>query len=92
MPNEQPTEREPFGENKIETIQRAIIHVLVDPNRQRPWPFAEIVREYGDVGDQADVEDALSSLRRAGVINPIDGCYVASRTAVHVFELGILSI
>jgi hypothetical protein len=90
MPDEQPAEREPLGKGKVETIQRAIIHDLVD--RQRPWSFAEIVREHGSVGDQADVEDALSSLQRTGLVNPVDGCYVASRAAIHVFELGILSI
>lgn len=82
----------PPSECKIETIQQAIVHVLVDPYRQRPWHFDEIVREYVGVGDQADVEDALGRLQGVGLIQAVDGCYVASRSAVHAFELGILSI
>jgi hypothetical protein len=88
----QTSETEPHPEGMIETIQRAILHILVGPDRQRPWAFDEIIREYKDDGDQADVEDALSALTRMGLIHAVDGCYVASRSAVHVFELGILSI
>ena len=64
----------------------------MDEDRQRPWAFEEIVREYGDVGGQGDVEDALGYLRGAGLIHSVDGCYIASRAAAHVYELGILSI
>ena len=88
----QRTEGKPFGADTIDSIQRSILNAAVEPNRQRPWSFDEIVREYNEVGDKADVEDALSGLRRAGLINPVDDCYVASRAAVHVFELGILGI
>jgi hypothetical protein len=92
MPDEKRREESPFGEGKIEVIQRAVLHILVDHDRQRPWAFEEIVRHYGDVGDQSDVEDALGYLRGAGLVRAVDGCYIATRAAVHVYELGILSI
>jgi hypothetical protein len=88
----QTSERDPFPEGKIEIIQRAALHALVDEDHQRPWALEEIIREYNDVGDQGDVEDALAYLRGAGLVRAIDGCYIATRAAVHVYELGILSI
>lgn len=92
MSDEQRTPNEPFGDNKIETIQRAMLHILVDPDRQRPWAFEEVVREYRTVGDQSDVEDALGYLQSAGLVRALDGSYIATRAAVHVHELGLLSI
>jgi predicted transcriptional regulator len=89
---DQRTEGQPFGADTITVIQRSMLHALVDEDRQRPWAFEEIIREYGEVGDQGDVEDALGYLRCAGLVRPVDGCYVATRAAVHVYELGILSI
>jgi hypothetical protein len=92
MSDEMPTQDRPFRECTIEIIQKAALHILVDPDQQRPWAFDEIVREYSQIGQQSDVEDALEALRGAGLINPIGACYVASRAALHVFNLGILSI
>jgi hypothetical protein len=89
---DQPTEGEPLGACKIDTIQRSVVNILVDPLRQRPWALPEIVREYSGVGDHNDVNDALGRLTSAGLIHAVDGCYVASRSAVHAFELGILGI
>ncbi len=88
----QTSERDPSPEGSIETIQRSALNILVDQNRQRPWALEEIVREYEGVGEQRDVEDALAYLRSAGLIRAIDDCYVATRAAVHAFELGILGI
>ena len=88
----QRTEGKPFGADTIDSIQRSVINILVDPNRQRPWALLEIVREYREVGDHNDVHDALGRLQAAGLIHAVDGCYVASRSAVHAFELGILGI
>jgi hypothetical protein len=88
----QRTEGKPFGVDTIDSIQRSILHATVEPNRQRPWAFDEIVREYHEVADQPDVEDALGRLMAVGLIRSVDGCYVASRSAVHVFELGLLGI
>jgi hypothetical protein len=92
MPDEKRSEDRPFRECTIEIIQKAALHILVDPDRQRPWAFDEIVREYSQMSEQSDVEDALEALRGAGLINPVGECYIASRAAVHVYELGILSI
>jgi hypothetical protein len=89
----QRTEGKPFGVDTIDSIQRSIIHATVGSDRQRPWAFDEIVREYSDVGDQADVEDALDRLKAVGLIHDTGGnYYTASRAAVQVFELGILGI
>ena len=92
MSDEKPTQDRPFGADTINTIQRAMLHAFVDHDRQRPWALEEIILEYNDVSDQADVEDALAYLRSAGLIRTIDGCYIATRAAVHVHTLGILSI
>jgi hypothetical protein len=89
----QRTEGKPFGADTIDSIQRSIIHATVGPDRQRPWAFDEIVREYSDVADQADVEDALGRLKAVALIHDTGGNhYTASRAAVQVFELGILGI
>lgn len=80
------------GELQIEIIQRAMLHAFVDPHRQRPWASEDIAREYADISGEGDIEDALGYLKSAGLIYRVDDCYVASRAAVHVYELGILSI
>jgi len=92
MPDEKRSREECFIEGKIEDIQRAMVHVFVDPDRQRPWAIEEMVREYSTVGDQCDVEDALAYLQSAGLVRTIDGSYIATRAAVHVYDLGLLSI
>jgi hypothetical protein len=90
--DETPTDRDTFRECRIEIIQRAMLHAFVDPHRQRPWASEDIAREYADISGEGDIEDALSYLKSAGLIYRVDDCYIASRAAVHVFELGILSI
>jgi hypothetical protein len=51
----------------------------------RVWTVAEIEREYGNAVEAAD---AVSHLRRTGLIHRFDGEFVvASRTAIAVGEI-----
>jgi hypothetical protein len=87
-----PAEHDSFRECRIDIVQRAMLHAFVDPSRQRPWVYDDIVRTYADISKEGDVEDALGYLKSAGLIYRVDDCYFATRAAVHVYELGILSI
>jgi hypothetical protein len=74
----------------IEQVERSILNVLVDDGEQRPWSLAEVEREFQDIGGRIDVQDALASLGRFGLIHRIDGFIMASRTAVHIHRIGML--
>ncbi len=81
-----------FKEFRVEVIEQAVLGKLVDPNCQRPWASEDIAREYADISKDDDIEEALGSLRSAGLIYRVDDCYVASRAAVHAYALGILNL
>jgi hypothetical protein len=98
MPDEKPTDSnatpadsDSFKELRVEIIEQATLRKLVDPNCQRPWASDDIAREYADISKEDDIEEALDSLRSAGLIYRVDDCYIASRAAIHAYELGILN-
>jgi hypothetical protein len=98
MPDQKPTDSsstsaddDSFKDLRVTVIERSVLSTLVRPNRQRPWATEEIEREYAEISDDDDVEEALNSLKSAGLINRVDDCYVASRAAIHAHELGILN-
>jgi hypothetical protein len=99
MPDTKPTDSDTisadsdsFKELRVAVIERAALGKLVHPNCQRPWASDDIAREYADISKEDDIEEALDSLRSAGLIYRVDDCYIASRAAVHAHELGILNI
>jgi hypothetical protein len=85
----------PTGSLSDETgqeMQRALLHLLVDPDEQRPWSMAEIIRQFRGGDGHAAVEDALAALDGAGLINRAAEMVSAARPAVHVYRLGLLAV
>jgi hypothetical protein len=87
-----PADNDSFKELRVAVIERAALGKLVHPNNQRPWAAEDIAREYADISKDDDIEEALDSLRSAGLIYRVDDCYIASRAAIHAHELGILNL
>lgn len=72
------TERTPA--ERFDAVELAVLHLLVEPSEQSIWSPDEIGRE---VGDSIDADDALGSLRRAGLIHrTVDGFIFATRQAI----------
>ena len=82
MPDEQPTLDRASAEAYID---RLVLDLLIDDDRQRPLAVAEIVREHGE---EADAIDAIDRLYAHGLIHKTsDGFVFASRAAVRYHEL-----
>jgi hypothetical protein len=60
-------------------IESAIMHLLLDDEHPGPWTMAEIELEIG--GKRIDVQDAISSLRRAGLLHVCGEVSWATRAA-----------
>jgi len=62
----------------------AIMTMLLDSDAQRPWTFAEIVRE---IGNDIAVTDSLGRLYGGGLIHRLDGFVFATRAALRSDQL-----
>jgi hypothetical protein len=74
-----------------EIAQRAaVLQVLRDDHAER-WSRAELEREIYDIEPMA-VSEALERLRQEGVVHLAGELVWASRAAIHLDELGMVSI
>lgn len=74
----------PEGLAEHDGIDRAILNLMLDIDRQRPWAEDEIARAVGTPGD---VRDSLRRLRSAKLIHRWNDLAVASRPAVRFCEI-----
>jgi DNA-binding HxlR family transcriptional regulator len=71
--------------------ERAIVLQVLREDRDVRWSLAELQTEAYDVDPQT-LNDALERLGRHGVVVRCDDEYVASRSALHLDALGMVSI
>jgi hypothetical protein len=62
-----------------QTIDRAVLALLLDRDEQRPWSQREVELE---IGDHLDTVDSLARLRAAGLIHRCHEFVFASRAAL----------
>jgi hypothetical protein len=65
-------------------IDRAILGLLLDDDKQRPWSEAEIAREISAPGH---VPASLKRLRTGGLVHRWNDLVTATRSAVHSHEI-----
>ncbi len=76
--------RTPEGLAEHACIDRAVLTLMLDLDRQRPWAEDEIARTIGVPGD---VRDSLRRLRAARLIHRWNDLAVASHPAVRFHEI-----
>lgn len=76
--------RTPEGLPEHACIDRAVLSLMIDRDRQRPWAEEEIARIIGVPGD---VRDSLRRLRAAKLIHRWNDLAVASHPAVRFHEI-----
>ncbi len=79
-----PKYRTPDGLEEHACIDRAVLDLMVDLERQRPWAEDEIARTIGVPGD---VRDSLRRLRSSRLIHRWNDLAVASRPVVRFHEI-----
>lgn len=67
-----------------ESVQQAVMSMLLDTAQQRPWAVAEIQCA---IGDANKASDALANLRADGLIHRCGEFVFASRAAVRADEI-----
>jgi hypothetical protein len=65
-------------------LDQAILQLMLDPDRQRPWSEGEIARMIGTPGD---VPASLARLRAAGIIHRWSDLVSATHAAVYFHEI-----
>lgn len=73
------------------TAERAIVLQVLRNDKDPHWTLAELQAETYDI-DPSTLCDALSRLERHGIIEACDDVVVASRAALHLDVLGMVSI
>jgi hypothetical protein len=68
-----------------DSIERAIMQLLLSSEHPAPWSEAELERE---IGNSIATQDALANLHSSGLIHRYAGMFSASRTARRMDELG----
>jgi hypothetical protein len=76
--------RTPEGLAEHALIDRAVLNLMLDIDRQRPWSEEEIARAISYPGD---VNDSLRRLRASKLIHRWNDLATASRPAVRYYEL-----
>ena len=76
--------RTPEGLEEHASIDRAVLDLMLDLDRQRPWAEDEIARTISVPGD---VRDSLRRLRASRLIHRWNDLAVASRPAVRFHEI-----
>lgn len=69
--------------NKQQVVEVGILDLLTNDQDQRPWATSDLIREFGD---QLTVSDAISNLRRVGLIHCHGEVVFPSRAAVRFAE------
>ncbi len=67
-----------------EGVQRLILRLLLDSEKERLWPLELVVRR---VGDPITALDALAALSDAGLVHRWDRYVIPTRAAMHFFWL-----
>ena len=78
------THRTPEGLEEHACIDRAVLNLMLDIDRQRPWSEDEIARAISTPGD---VCDSLRRLRACKLIHRWNDLAVASHPAVRFYEI-----
>ncbi len=65
-------------------LDQAVLQLMLDPDRQRPWSEAEIARMIGTPGD---VTASLARLRAAGLVHRWSNLVSAAHAAVYFHEI-----
>ena len=78
------THRTPDGLEEHACIDRAVLNLMLDIDRQRPWSEDEIARAISAPGD---VRDSLRRLRACKLIHRWNDLAVASHPAVRFYEI-----
>ncbi len=86
-----PGERSGFGLDDEETAERAIVLQVLRDDHDERWSRVELEREIYDIEPPA-LGDALERLRREGVVHLSGQQVWASRCALHLDALGMVSI
>lgn len=76
--------RSPDGLSEAARVQRAILNLLLDPDRQRPLSEAEIMRA---IGDPHATRAALDELHKAGLVHRWQDLVSATHPTVRYHEL-----
>lgn len=67
-----------------DSVQQAVMAMLLDAAQQRPWSVAEVQCA---IGDENKAVDALANLRADGLIHRCGEFVFASRAAVRADEI-----
>ena len=74
-----------------EVAERAVILQVLRDDHDERWSRAELEREIYDIPPH-DIADALERLRQEGVVHLSGELVWASRCALHLDQLGMVSI
>jgi DNA-binding GntR family transcriptional regulator len=78
------THRTPEGLKEHALLDRAVLNLMLDPDRQRPWSEDELARTLGVPGD---VRESLRRLRACKLIHRWNDLAVAAHAAVRFHEI-----
>lgn len=73
------------------TAERAIVLQVLRDDKDSRWTLAELQAEVYDI-DPSTLGDALSRLKRHGIVVACCEAVIASRAALHLDALGMVSI
>lgn len=79
---DEPTVRDVAAE--FDEAERAVLHMLLDPDVPGPWTVHEVEVE---LGSRVRAADAIAALRRAGLVHRCEEFVFASRPAVRCVQL-----
>jgi hypothetical protein len=85
-----PDERSSNAPAGPDVTERAIMLQVLRDDHEVRWSRAELEREIFDV-EPIDIADAIEHLRQEGLLHILHGEVIASRAALHLDQLGMVT-